>query len=316
MAGWTDHDLPDLTGRTAVVTGANSGLGLQTSLGLARAGAHVVLAARDAARGSAALERVRAEVPGADAELVSLDLADLSSVQTAALTVSERLPRLDLLVNNAGVMALPPRLSADGFELQLATNHLGHFALTGRLLPLLLAAPAPRVVTVSSQAHRLGRIDFDDLQSMRRYDPWRAYGQSKLANLLFSAELQRRATAAGVPLTSVAAHPGLAATQIQRPGQEMAGRPRVASLMTAVSKVVAQGDRAGAWPVLYAASMPDVGPDAYLGPGGPFEWRGSPRHVGRTPAAHDAATARRLWEESERLTGVAYAWPATAGAAG
>jgi NAD(P)-dependent dehydrogenase (short-subunit alcohol dehydrogenase family) len=316
MAGWTDRDLPELTGRTALVTGANSGLGLQTSLGLARAGARVLLAARDAARGKAALERVRAEVPGADAELVGLDLADLSSVQTTALAVSERVPRLDLLVNNAGVMALPPRLSADRFELQLATNHLGHFALTGRLLPLLMAAPAPRVVTVSSQAHRFGRIDFDDLQSTRRYDPWRAYGQSKLANLLFSAELQRRADAAGVPLTSAAAHPGLAATQIQRPGQEMAGRPRLGSLMTAVSKVVAQGDRAGSWPVVYAASMSDVGPDDYLGPGGPFEWRGHPRHVGRAPAARDVESARRLWEESERLTDVAYAWPATAGAAG
>lgn len=308
--------MPDLAGRTALVTGASSGLGLQTTLGLARAGARVLMAVRDAARGHAASDRVRADAPGAEVELVGLDLADLASVQAAALAVAERVPRLDLLVNNAGVMALPPRLSVDGFELQLATNHLGHFALTARLLPLLLAAPAPRVVTVSSQAHRFGRIDVEDLQSTRRYDPWRAYGQSKLANLLFSAELQRRADAAGAALVSAAAHPGLAATQIQRPGQEMAGRPRVGSLLTAASKVVAQSDRAGAWPVLYAASMPDVGPDDYLGPGGLFEWRGHPRHVGRAPAARDAETARRLWQESERLTGVTYAWPALTGPTG
>ena len=310
MARWTDRDVPDLPGRTALVTGANSGLGLQTTLALARAGARVLMATRDAARGAAALERVLAQAPGADVELVGLDLADLSSVAATAVAVGERVDRLDLLVNNAGVMALPPRLSRDGFELQLATNHLGHFALTGRLLPVLLGAPAPRVVTVSSQAHRFGRIDFDDLQSTRRYDPWRAYGQSKLANLLFSAELQRRADAAGVPLVSAAAHPGLAATQISRPGQEMAGRPRVGALMTAVSKVVAQSDRAGAWPVLYAATTADVRPDDYLGPGGPFQWRGHPQHVDRAAAARDVETARRLWEESERLTGVTYVWAA------
>ncbi len=313
MAGWTDRNIPALTGCTALVTGANSGLGLQAALGLARAGARVLMAARDAARGAQALDRVRAEVPAARVELVGLDLADLGAVQAAATAVTERVDALDLLVNNAGVMALPPRVSADGFELQLATNHLGHFALTGRLLPVLLAAPAPRVVTVSSQAHRFGHIAFDDLQSLRRYDPWQAYGRSKLANLLFSAELQRRADAAGVPLRSAAAHPGLASTNIQKPGPEMSGKPLLAAVMTAMSRVVAQSDRAGAWPVLYAATMPDVGPDGYLGPRGLFEARGHPRHVGRSEAARDLDVARRLWQESERLTGVTYTWPAQAG---
>lgn len=315
MAGWTDRDMPDLTGRTALVTGASSGLGLQTALGLARAGARVLMAVRDAARGRAALQRVQAEAPGRSAEQVGLDLADLASVEACAGTVGERTSRLDLLVNNAGVMALPPRLSADGFELQLATNHLGHFALTGRLLPLLLAAPSPRVVTVSSQAHRLGRVDLHDLQSLRRYDPWQAYGRSKLANLLFTAELQRRADAAEVGLTSAAAHPGWAATNLQRTGPAMSGSRVGVAASAVANRLFGQSDRAGAWPLLYAASMPDVRPDDYYGPGGPVEWRGHPRRVGRAPAARDAETGRALWETSERLTGVTFSWPA-GGAAG
>lgn len=302
-ARWTPADLPDLSGRSALVTGANSGLGLHTALGLAAKGARVLLACRDAARGQAALERVRAAGPGVAAELVALDLADLASVRRAADEVAGRLDRLDVLVDNAGVMAVPRRLTADGFELQLGTNHLGHFALTGLLLPLLLAAPAPRVVVVSSGAHRTGRIRFDDLMGERSYGRWTAYGQSKLANLLFARELSRRA--AGTPLLVASAHPGYAATHLQS-GQ---GSPLLEAVMRLGNAVVAQSDAQGAWPQLYAAAMPDVRPDDYWGPH-LLEVRGHPKRVGRSAAARDDAVARRLWEVSEQLTGVAYALPA------
>ena len=302
MSRWTAADTPDQSGRVALVTGANSGLGLHTSIALARKGARVLMACRDAGRAEAALARVRREVPGAAAELVTLDLSSLASVEAAATEVAERTATLDLLVDNAGVMAPPRSTTTDGFELQLGTNHLGHFALTGRLLPLLLAAPSPRVVVVSSGAHRLGKINFEDLQSERSYARWGAYGQSKLANLLFARELQRRA---GTSLLVAAAHPGYAATHLQS-GQ---GSFLLEAAMKVGNAVIAQSDAAGAWPSLYAATMPDVQRGDYWGPA-IAELRGTPKRVGRSKAAQDDAAARRLWEESERLTGVSYALPA------
>ena len=303
MSRWSAADVPDQSGRVALVTGANSGLGLHTSIALARKGARVLMACRDAGRAQAALQRVRADVPGATVELVTLDLASLASVEAAADEVAGRTPVLDLLVDNAGVMATPKGVTADGFELQLGTNHLGHFALTGRLLPLLLTAPAARVVVVSSGAHRTGRIAFDDLQSERGYSRWKAYGQSKLANLLFVRELDRRAAA--TPLLVAAAHPGYAATHLQS-GQ---GSFLLEAVMKVGNAVIAQSDEAGALPSLYAATMPDVRRGDYWGPS-LAELRGAPKRVGRSTAAQDDAAARRLWDESERLTGVTYALPA------
>ena len=282
------------------MTGANSGLGLHTSIALARKGARVLMACRDAERARRALERVHVAAPGAEVELVTLDLASLSSIQSAAEDVASRVDGLDVLVDNAGVMATPKTTTADGFEMQLGTNHLGHFALTGRLLPLLLAASAPRVVIVSSAAHRMGTIDFDDLQSERSYQRWGAYGQSKLANLLFARELGRRCPA----LLVAAAHPGYAATHLQN-GH---GSRLLAGFMQIGNAVLAQSDEAGAMPSVYAATMPDVRTGDYWGPSF-AELRGAPKRVGRSRAADDDVTARRLWERSEELTGVTYAVP-------
>ncbi len=290
--------MPDQTGRTALVTGANSGLGLHTAIGLARKGARVLMACRSPERGQEALGRVRLAAPGAEAELVRLDLASLASVRAAAEEVAGRVPHLDVLVNNAGVMAVPRTLTEDGFELQLGTNHLGHYALTGLLLPSLLAAPAPRVVSVSSAAHKMGRIDFDDLMGERSYGRWKAYGQSKLADLLFVGELQRRA---GDRLLAAAAHPGYAATNLQT-GQ---GNPLLELPMKLGNLLLAQSDAAGALPQLYAATMPDVRGDDYWGPS-LGELRGAPKRVGRSTAAQDLVVAHRLWEVSQDLTGVAY----------
>ncbi len=299
MTRWSTADLPDQSGRTALVTGASSGLGLHTGLELARRGARVLLAVRSPDRGKAALARIRRDVPQAAVELVPLDLASLASVRAAAGLVADRVPALDLLVDNAGVMAVPRRLTADGFESQLGTNHLGHFALTGLLLEPLLAAAAPRVVVVSSQAHRSGTIAFDDLQGERSYSRWGAYGQSKLANLLFAGELQRRA---GRRLLVASAHPGYAATNLQS-GQ---GSRLLETAMKLGNLLVAQSDAAGAWPSLYAAAMPDVRPDDYFGPR-LLEVRGAPTRVGRSAAAQDAEAAGLLWDRSVELTGVDYA---------
>ncbi len=294
--------MPDLSGRFAVVTGANSGLGFHTALELARAGGRVVLAARSRERGEAALARVRDEL-GDDApvELRVLDLADLASVREFAATVDEP---LDLLVNNAGVMALPERTTADGFEMQFGTNHLGHFALTGLLLPRLLASEDPRVVTVSSFMHKTGKIDFDDLQGERDYQRWGQYSQSKLANLLFALELQRRADAAEADLLSVAAHPGYAATNLQYAGPEMEGSRLRKLVMRIGNTVMAQSDANGALPTLYAATQ-DIPGGSYIGPDG-WQERGHPRLVGRSRGASDAEAARRLWKLSEELTGTCF----------
>ena len=303
MSRWSAADVPDQSGLVALVTGANSGLGLHTSIGLARRGARVLMACRHAGRAGRALVQVQAAAPGAAVELVSLDLASLASVEAAAADVAGRTTALDLLVDNAGVMAPPRTTTADGFELQLGTNHLGHFALTGRLLPLLLAAPAPRVVVVSSGAHKIGKIAFEDLQSERSYSRWGAYGQSKLANLLFARELDRRSAA--TPLLVAAAHPGYAATHLQS-GQ---GSFLLEALMKVGNVVLAQSDADGAMPSLYAATMPDVRRGDYWGPAF-AELRGEPKRVGRARSAQDDDVAARLWTESERLTGVTYALPA------
>jgi NAD(P)-dependent dehydrogenase (short-subunit alcohol dehydrogenase family) len=298
MTHWTPADMPDQSGRTALVTGANSGLGLQTSLELARKGARVLMACRTPAKAEAALKTVRAAVPNAAAELLTLDLASLDSIEAAADDVAGRTSTLDLLVNNAGVMAIPRSTTADGFETQLGTNHLGHFALTGRLLPLLLAAKAPRVINVSSTAHKPGTITFDDLMSEKDYKRWGAYSQSKLANLLFTAELDRRASGR---LLTAAAHPGYANTHLQQ-GQ---GNRLLELFMKVGNATIAQSDAKGAWPQLYAATMPDVQGNDYYGPH-LFELRGYPKKVDRTAKAKNADDARRLWEVSEELTKVTY----------
>ncbi len=305
---WTAADIPDQTGRRAVVTGANSGLGLATALELARAGANVVLACRDTAKGERAQATITTAVPAAQTELAELDLADLGSVRAFAANLVAQQPKLELLINNAGVMAPPRRLTKDGFESQLGTNHLGHFALTGLLLPALLAAAQPRVVTLSSEAHRIGWMNFDDLQSERRYNNWLAYGKSKLANLLFCFELQRRATEASAALVSVAAHPGYAATNLQFAGPSHSYEK---AIMAVTNKLIAQSAEMGALPTLYAATAPDLPGGSFVGPDGFLEQRGHPKIVTAAGRAYDQAAWRRLWETSEQLTGVRYEFPET-----
>src|SRR3984893_9751899 len=251
---WTAAEIPDQSGRVAVVTGANSGLGLATARELARAGAEVVIASRNTDKGAEAVDRIAAAVTAPKLELQQLDLADLSSVRAFAARLADERPQLDLLINNAGVMAPPRRETKDGFESQFGTNHLGHFALTGLLLPALLAAAEPRVVTLSSGAHRIGRIKFDDLQGARRYNNWLAYGQSKLSNLLFCFELQRRATAAGTALQSVAAHPGDARTNLQFAGPKWYEQ----LVMRATNPILGQSADMGALATLDWAAVADL----------------------------------------------------------
>jgi NAD(P)-dependent dehydrogenase (short-subunit alcohol dehydrogenase family) len=315
---WSTSEIPSLDGTRAVVTGGNGGLGLQTALELARKGAAVTIAVRNPEKGATAVDLIRREVPDARLELAPLDLADLSSVRAfAAAEDAAGLP-LHLLVNNAGVMATPPRLTADGFELQFGTNHLGHFALTGLLLDRLRAAPTSRVVTVSSQAHRLGTIDFDDLNWQRSYGPWKAYGRAKLANLLFARELQARADAAGLPLRSVAAHPGYSSTGLQTTGPGMSGGVlgRLNAVAGSVGNVlVGTSDRYGAGPTLYAATHPEVAGGSYVGPTRLAQTRGAIGPVASSAAGRDMAVARRLFDVSEELTGVSFGLPAASGPA-
>jgi NAD(P)-dependent dehydrogenase (short-subunit alcohol dehydrogenase family) len=298
MPKWTDNDIPDLAGKRAIVTGANSGLGLRTALELTRHGASVVLACRSAERGEKALATIRAQVPDGDVTLGSLDLADLASVRAFA---EAHTGPLDLLVDNAGVMALPRRTTADGFEMQFGTNHLGHFALTGLLLPGLLERPGARVVTVTSLMHWLGRIDFADLDAERHYRKWPVYCQSKLANLVFAKELDRRA-----PFLSVAAHPGYTTTNLQQAGPRMAGNRAGEVLFGAMNVLVGQSEATGAWPSLYAATSPDVEGGQCYGPRGPGQSRGAPTRVRTMRRAADPDLGRRLWEVSEERTGVSY----------
>ncbi|MEV7191251.1 oxidoreductase [Streptomyces sp. NPDC093510] len=303
MAAWTAHDIPDQSGRTAVVTGANSGIGYVTARELARRGARVILACRSEERGRAAVGRVLAEVPGARAEFAPLDLGELASVRQFADTYDSA--RLDLLINNAGVMALPHRRTADGFETQFGVNHLGHFALTGLLLPRLLETPDARVVTVSSGLHALANIDIRDLNGERNYRRWLAYGRSKTANLLFVHELARRLAATGSDTVAAAAHPGYASTNLQSAGPKMMGRRGAERFMALGNRFVAQSAAAGALPTLYAATAPGVRPDSFTGPGR-LGFRGAPVRSWRAAWTLNDVAGERLWAASEELTGVRY----------
>jgi NAD(P)-dependent dehydrogenase (short-subunit alcohol dehydrogenase family) len=297
---WDAQNIPDQTGRIAVVTGANSGLGLVTARELARKGALVVLACRNLDKGRAAQADVERAASGPAPELEELDLASLDSVRAFAERFMANHDGLDLLINNAGVMAPPRRRTADGFELQFGTNHLGPFALTGLLLPLMEGREDARVVTLSSSAHKFGRIAFDNLNGDHRYFRWRAYGQSKLANLLFALELDRRLRAQGSTVKSLAAHPGYAATNLQTAAPPLFDR----LVMKVSNAVIAQSDQMGALPTLYAATEPGLEGGTYAGPDGPGEQRGHPKIVQPNKAARDEQTAARLWDVSADLTGV------------
>jgi NAD(P)-dependent dehydrogenase (short-subunit alcohol dehydrogenase family) len=304
---WTTTDIPDQSGRTALVTGpTEGGLGWFTALELARKGARVALAGRTPARLDAAAAAIRAEVSDASLETLVVDLADLSSVRSGAAEAASLGP-IDLLVNNAGIMATPYRRTVDGLESQLATNHFGPFLLTGLLLDQVAASGDGRVVTLSSQMHRLARsAPLEDPRVRRRYSRWRVYSQTKLANLLFTFELDRRLRRAGLPVTALAAHPGLAGTHLVVNGQLSNTQGRRASIMDAAVKAISQPAHAGAWPTLMAATA-DLPGATYVGPGGPGQGSGPPRIVGCTPLARDEVAQRRLWELSERTVGLD--WP-------
>ena len=298
----TQAEIPSQLGKTAVVTGSTGGLGYETVLALAKAGADIILIGRDDRKGQSALDKISREVIGARIRYEHLDLASLASIADFAQRMQVR-QSLDLLINNAGVMALPRRQTTpDGFEMQFGTNYLGHFALTARLMPLLRRSSGPRVVSVSSLAHRTGSIDFGDLQGTRLYSPWKAYGQSKLACLMFALELQRRSDSAGWNLTSNAAHPGFSRTNLFASGP--GGLLSVATDFAAPFFGHSAAD--GARPILFAATSPQAKPGAYYGPGGFGELRGAPAPALIMPRARDAATAARLWDVSEKLTGTSF----------
>jgi NAD(P)-dependent dehydrogenase (short-subunit alcohol dehydrogenase family) len=301
-AKWTAEQIPDQQGRTAIVTGANSGLGLVVARELAGAGAHVIIASRDTGKAATALGLIRAAHPAANVEVGQLDLANLGSVRAFAQHFLAGHDRLDLLVNNAGIMAAPRSRTADGFELQFGTNHLGHFALTGLLMPAFNQRVGTRVVTVSSNNHKAGQMRLDDLQGEQHYSRWGAYAQSKLANLLFMLELDRRLKAAGLPMISVAAHPGYSATNLQLSGPPLQER----IFLRIANRLIAQSAEIGALPILFAATYPDLAGGSYVGPDGPGEMRGYPTLVQPSDRAKDAELADRLWQISERLTGVRY----------
>jgi NAD(P)-dependent dehydrogenase (short-subunit alcohol dehydrogenase family) len=303
---WTTKDIPDLGGRDAIVTGANSGLGFETARWLAAKGAHVVMACRSLERGEEAAAEIKRGFSDASLDVMELDLANLSSVRGFAETYANQQRPLHILCNNAGVMAIPKRNTADGFEMQFGTNHLGHFALTGHLIDIILDTNEARVVTLSSTAHIVGKINFDDLNWEGSYGSWAAYGQSKLANLLFAYELQRRFEASGAGAISVAAHPGYAATNLQHVGPEMSGSKLWARVMRASNRIFAQSAEMGALPILYAATAPDVEGGDYIGPDGFMGQRGYPTKARSSAASYNQVNAKRLWDVSEDLTGVQY----------
>ena len=299
---WSEADIPDQRGRVAVVTGANTGIGFETARALAHRGAALVLAVRNLDKGKQAADRITAVAPSADVEIQELDLSSLASVRSAASDLAARHPKLDLLINNAGVMYTARQKTVDGFEMQFATNHLGHFALTGLLLPQLLACPGSRVVTVSSIGHRIrAKIHFDDLHADRFYNRVTAYGQSKLANLMFTYELNRRLVAARVPTVALAAHPGLSNTELVR-NLPLPLRTVVPFAMPLVTQSAARG----ALPTLRAATDPVAQGGQYFGPSGPGELMGSPKVVDSSGQSKDVTLQQRLWAASQDLTGVVY----------
>ena len=293
---WTIENIPDQSGRIAIVTGANSGIGYETARALAHKGATVIMACRCPVKGPAAARQIDAENPAGTVEFMALDLADLASVHQFAAAFSQKYEQLDLLINNAGVMMLPERQETpDGYEKQFATNHLGHFALTGLLIETIAATPGARVVNISSTAARLGRVNFDDLNAKQAYNPTAAYGQSKVANLLFTHELGRRLAAAGADTVVVAAHPGWTTTNLQQH-----------SALRFLNPLFGQGPEMGALPTLYAATAPSATGGAYYGPGGFMQIRGYPVEVSTTQRARDPEDAYKLWTLSEQLTGVRF----------
>ena len=305
MTDWTTADIPPLNGKTAVITGATGGLGYETALALAGVGAMVVLTGRNDAKGRNAIQSIRAQFPDAKVSYEALDLASLASVAEFVARFVAAYPSLDLLINNAGVMALPQRqTTVDGFEMQFGTNYLGHYALTARLLPWLRRGHQPRVVNLSSLAHRSGTINLDDLQSTRSYVPWKAYSQSKLAMLMFALELQRRSDAADWGLMSNAAHPGYARTDL------IANGPGASGLLWQLSKslqpLVSHSAAEGALPTLFAATSPRAEPGGCYGPNWFYELKGPPVPAKIMPQAKDAAVAARLWDVSAALTGVSF----------
>jgi len=305
-SSWSIGSLPSAIGKTVVVTGANSGIGFEAALQFARKGAHTVLACRDPVKGLFAADCIRAELPNSNVEVLQLDLASLRSIRSFTKEFGMRNRKLDVLCNNAGVMALPRGLTEDGFEMQLGVNHLGHYALTGLLLDRLLAANEPRVVTVASSAHRTGVIHFDDLNWTQGYRKWRAYGQSKLANLLFTFELHRRIESHKLNLLSVACHPGYAATNLQIAGPRMEGRRGREMLFRLANRLIAQEPATGALTLLHASLSVEVTGGDYIGPRGFAQARGTPTKVTCSSAARDPVAGARLWEVSREVTGVDY----------
>ncbi len=306
---WTTSDIPDLTGQRAVITGVTGGLGVNTAIELARHGASLVVTARNAQKADEALARIEQDSPGANVDVVSLDLADLKDAKRAATEVIAAYDRVDILINNAGVMAPPKAQTADGYELQIGTNHLGHFAWTATLWPLLVSSSA-RIVAVSSNMHKsVTGIDLRSLTpegSPRRYRRWKSYGESKLADLLFALELDRRAKASGVPVVSVAAHPGYASTNLTKPTSGSTGLFLPDTAMHQISKVLGQPAAHGAWPLLMAATDPGLTGGEYVGPSGLTEMRGRPKLVGVSRTARDTDLATALWAASESAAGVEF----------
>jgi len=300
-AKWTARDVPDQHGRVAIVTGANTGIGYEAAVVLAGRGATVILACRNEAKAEQAAQRIHNATPDVSVEVEQLDLSSLTSIRDFAKRLHSSHPAIDLLINNAGVMWTPPSKTEDGFELQFGTNHLGHFALTGQIIDLLLPVSGSRIVTVSSFGHRTGKIDFDDLQSERHYGRHRAYGKSKLANLMFTYELQRRLSGIGANTIAVAAHPGNARTDLVR---NSPAPLRV--LNDKFGSLVAQSAVMGALPTLRAATDPTVQGGEYYGPSGFMEQGGTPKVVRSNKRSYDEATQRRLWDVSEQLTGITY----------
>ncbi len=303
---WTVEDIPSLQGKVALITGANSGIGFEAALALAGKQAQVILGVRNAEKGQTAMRKISSLYPQAKLEAMPLDLADLNSIKQFSETFDHQYSKLDILINNAGIMAIPFQRTIDGFERQFGTNHLGHFALTGRLMPVILAAPAARVVTVSSVNHIFGRIDFDNLDGTKSYGPWGAYNRSKLANLLFVYQLQRWFQARQARAISVGCHPGYSATHLQIVGPQVTGSKALEALMQWANKTFAQSATMGALPALFAATAEGVQGGDYIGPQGLGGMGGFPGKARSSHRSHETAVAQRLWEVSEKLTGVTF----------